>query len=200
MSITAIITHYNIPKNLLDRCIDSVNRFNLDYIIVDDCSKKEYKENLRKYDNVLYLKENLGVAQATIEALKNVKSDYIYRIDADDYILGVPDISSNEDAYINRFNGKISLNFNEFIKRPYAGLNGSVIKTHIAKKIWDVNIRYYEDIIIFSRLINNYKCVFNEIELYFYDSGREGSITSMKDRLKHINYAKNIAKKEYREN
>lgn len=54
--ITAVVTHYNKPKGLLERCIGSLEKFGPDYIIVDDASDNRCKLN----DECLYVYDLSG--------------------------------------------------------------------------------------------------------------------------------------------
>ena len=49
MNVTVLITHFNTPKNLLDRCINSVIDLGYKYLIIDDCSYTEFLPNLLHY-------------------------------------------------------------------------------------------------------------------------------------------------------
>lgn len=194
--ITAIITNYNIPKNLLLRCVKSIEEQGIEYIIVDDCST-ENKNYLVNFKNVHYLKKNSGTYKAFEYGLNLVKTKYTMRVDADDYIVGVPDTSSDMDGYINNIHGKITLNIDDFVKKPYAGLNGAVIKTDIFKKEWYSDLRYCADIIIFVKIVGKYNCVLNEKSLYRYVKRKKNSITAMKDRSMYVRYCKDIMMREY---
>lgn len=197
MTITALVTHYNKPPELLKRCIDSIEKFGLDYVIVDDGSEKT--GHLSEYKNVIYLKENVGTYKAFRIGIESINTLYTMRVDADDYISGVPDIGKGLDAYINNIDGKITLDPQKFSERPYAGFNGAVVKTKVLCEMWFSGVRYYGDIINFSRLISQYKCVLNDKVLYVYDKEVHGSITKRKDKQKHIDYAKAKIKEELKD-
>ncbi len=196
MQITVVITHFNKPFELLKKCIKSIEKYNLKYIIVDDCSDLEYKKDLLALENVIYLEKNQGTYKAFKHGLDFVTTEYTMRVDADDYILGVPNLETMRDAYINDIDNKISLNPLEFLKRPFAGFGGTTVKTDILKKIWFSEIRYYGDIVNFTKLIHGYDCVFNDTNLYHYNRTNNNSITHMKDRLRYIEIAKKIAIKQ----
>lgn len=194
--ITAVVTHYNKPKGLLERCIGSLEKFGLDYIIVDDAS--DNKTHLSSYENVVCLPKNVGPFKAFEQGLNLVRTPYVMRVDADDYILGVPDISSGYDAYINNVHRRISLSPEVFAERPYAGLSGIVAKTDVLKAVWTSDIKYCADIIIFNRIIMRYRCKMNDECLYVYDlSG--SNVTKMPGRKQYIDEAKKIMKKELQE-
>ena len=175
--ITAVVTHYNIPKELFVKCMDSLEKYGINAIIVDDASDYEFRKNLEPYPNVIQLNENVGPYKAFLVGLNNVTTKYVMKVDADDYIIGVPDISTGEDAYINNIDGKISLDPVKFRRFPYAGMNGATVKTSIMKDIWRPTEGFMHDVVIFHRLLLKYKPVFNPKSLYEYVKGREGSIT-----------------------
>jgi glycosyltransferase involved in cell wall biosynthesis len=175
--VTVIVAHYNIPPNLFKKCIDSIEKQGLNYWIVDDCSLPKYMNSLDRFKGVWFLPKNLGPYGAFEFLLDKVETPYVMRVDADDYITGFPDIKDGHDAYVNNVNNKVSIDPVEFRKRPYAGLNGIVVKTDVLKSVWMTKWKYLCDIVIFHRLLLKHDCVMNETSLYVYQSGRKDSIT-----------------------
>lgn len=196
--ITAVITNYNKPPEILKRCIDSVVAQGLKYILVDDAS--DSTEHLEQYENVIMLDENVGAYKAFEIGLNLVDTRYVMRVDGDDYITGVPQIDENYDAIFLNIDGKVTLDVEEFICRPYAGLNGGIIRTNIMKKEWFSGVLYYGDIINFVKIISKYKCKLLDESTYVYD--RDYSfITKMDSKLRfeYIENAKKLAREENRE-
>ena len=193
--ITAIITNYNKPPEILKRCIDSVVAQRVKYIIIDDAS--DNTEHLKQYENVITLDKNVGFYSAFLVGLKQVSTEYVLKVDADDYITGIPDISSGYDAYINNIDEKITLIPEKFIARPYAGLGGAVVKSDVLLDVWGTDLKYYGDIVNFTRLISRYKCKLNDECLYVYDK-KYSLITSMdfSTRMEWITKAKKLAQNE----
>ena len=194
--ITAVVTHYNIPKELFVKCMDSLEEYGINAIVVDDASDLEFRKNLEPYRNVIQLNENVGHYEAFLVGLKKVTTKYVMIVDADDYILGIPDVSTGEDAYINNIEGKIFLDPVKFRRFPYAGMNGATVKICIMNDIWRPTEGVMQDVVIFHRLLLKYKPVFNPESLYKYVNLRPGSITYniAKDRM-----ARKLKKKRRRE-
>jgi glycosyltransferase involved in cell wall biosynthesis len=193
--ITAVVTNYNKPPSIVERCIRSIEDHGLKYIIVDDGS--DDRSHLKKYDRVVELEKNVGTYKAFEIGLALVDTKYVMRVDSDDYIVGVPDVSSGCDAYVNTLNRKVSLNPEEFLRRPYAGLNGITVKTEILKREWYSYVRYAADIIIYMRLIRRYKCCANKDDLYVYDR-QHSNISTMAKRNSHLEFALAIAEVEFK--
>ena len=190
--ITAVVTYYNKPEHILKRCIDSLERFGIDYIIVDDCSGSSF---LNSYKNVISLDENLGHYRAFEIGLKEVKTEFVMKIDADDYITFRNEIFGDYDAYINNIRGKISLDPKVYTTAPYGALGGSIIKRDVLVDVWSTNLKYCNDIVIFTRLICKYKCTFFEKCNYVYDTNYS-SIVTMKNRNKYVIEARKLAREE----
>jgi glycosyltransferase involved in cell wall biosynthesis len=89
-----IIPVYNIDKNSLSTCLDSIlaqTYENFEVCIADDCSnKKETKETLEEYKKkdkrikIIYRKTNGNISAASNTALKMAKGEYICLVDDDD--------------------------------------------------------------------------------------------------------------------
>ena len=91
--VSIITPAYNASK-FIEQCVYSVinqSYMNWEMIIIDDCSDTQTKqkiEALAKLDKriqPIYLKENVGAAQARNRAIKIAKGRYIAFLDADDY-------------------------------------------------------------------------------------------------------------------
>lgn len=86
-----IIPHYNIPQ-LLKRCLNSIpHRPDLQIIVVDDCSEKQYLSSLQcleiefPYVSFCYLSKGGGGGKARNEGLKLARGHYVLFADADDF-------------------------------------------------------------------------------------------------------------------
>ncbi|WP_246857982.1 bifunctional glycosyltransferase/CDP-glycerol:glycerophosphate glycerophosphotransferase [Bacillus cytotoxicus] len=93
--VSIIIPVYN-KEDYIERCLNSVvqqTHQNLEVIVVDDGSTDESKviveQFVQQYDYIrnFRLKKNSGVARARNFGLSKATGDYIYFLDADDYIL-----------------------------------------------------------------------------------------------------------------
>lgn len=117
--ISILIPVYNIGREFLSECLDSIlnqNYKNFEVCLVDDCStKEETKSTLEEYakkDNrikVKYRKENGHISKTTNDALKMAKGEFIALVDDDDLL--------TEDAL---FENVLALNKNKKIDFLYS--------------------------------------------------------------------------------
>jgi len=89
--LISIITPVYNAERFLEETINSVQKqtySNWELILVNDCSKDNSKEIIKKYVSdkirLIDLKENLGVAEARNAGIKSAKGEYIAFLDADD--------------------------------------------------------------------------------------------------------------------
>lgn len=115
--IDVVIPAYNVPENILFRCLASIACQTVvdevDVTIVDDASDEEYKEvydNLAlRFENLMNVKvigytENGGPGVARQYGMDNVSNGYITFIDADDTFNGAYALQALRNA-INLDNG-----------------------------------------------------------------------------------------------
>ena len=104
-----IIPVYNVEK-YIKKCLDSV--FNQSYkdfevIVVDDGTKDNSMELVKKYDVKIINQENMGLSEARNNGVKKAKGEYLIFLDSDDYIekdlLKELDKSSKNNPDIIRF-------------------------------------------------------------------------------------------------
>ncbi|MBR4066395.1 MAG: glycosyltransferase family 2 protein [Bacteroidaceae bacterium] len=94
MLLSIIIPHYNLPKELLEQCIDSITGQGItddDYeiIIVDDGSQfpPTWIQTLHR-DNIKLIESNHGgPGEARNKGIEAARGEYIQFVDADDYLL-----------------------------------------------------------------------------------------------------------------
>ena len=94
--ISVLIPVYNIGKEYLSECLDSIlnqTYENFEVCLVDDCStKEETKETLEEYKKkdkrirVKYRKENGHISKTTNDALEMAKGEFITLVDDDDLL------------------------------------------------------------------------------------------------------------------
>lgn len=96
--ISVIIPVYNTEK-YLEKCLDSLfsqNFTDVEVICVDDGSTDNSLAFLRKYQNIVILKqENNGSGVARNEGLQHASGDYVLFVDSDDWV--------REDAFAKLF-------------------------------------------------------------------------------------------------
>jgi len=95
MDVSVIITSYNYDM-YIERCLRSLisqtlNRFQYEIIVVDDCSTDHTLEILKNYKDEIRLfvnEKNMGLPYSANFGIKASKSQYIVRVDADDFVHG----------------------------------------------------------------------------------------------------------------
>ena len=186
-NLTAVITYYHSKTHeQLKRCIDSLEQFGIKWILVDDFS------DCRPSYPHLRTDENLGPYGAFELGLEHVRTPWVMRVDCDDYLISEPVFEESYDAWCNDFNGKVNLDPEDFFKNPYAGLTGIVVKTPIMRRVWTGESTTFGDIIIFHRLLRQFKVTKYKKDCYVYIPQQSGSITavSWNIRGKQIDVAK----------
>lgn len=110
-----IVPVYNTKKEFFEECVESIKKQSYDkyeVIIVDDGSKKEYRENyckIVKADNrfSIYSQNNLGVSVARNRGVQHATGDYILFVDADDWV--EPDLLEKMNEIIDFYKNKCEL-------------------------------------------------------------------------------------------
>ena len=87
--LSVIVCVYNTEESLFKTCLNSI--FNstikdLEVIVVDDGSTKNYESLLKKYDVKYFKTENKGTLSARIFGVKKCSSPYVCFVDSDDTI------------------------------------------------------------------------------------------------------------------
>jgi len=89
-NVSIIITNYNNAKYLgraIRSCLKQTEK--AEVIVVDDCSTDESQDILYSFGDKIkrvILTENGGVANASNEGIRSADSEYVMRVDSDDYI------------------------------------------------------------------------------------------------------------------
>lgn len=192
MRLSIIIPYYNTQEmtaELLSVLVPQINN-ETEIILVDDGSEKPFMFSLR-YDRVEYIrKENGGVSSARNVGLEKAKGDYIVFIDSDDlvspdYIEQIFDaIKSNPDTVyiswrsIDRKLGKvIESESDEF--NPW----NRCVWNRVFKREWLNGLRFNEGMQVaedddfLKRLPEARSKTYISKPIYFYRSGRDGSLT-----------------------
>lgn len=93
--ISVVVPVYNVRRDMLKECIDSVRNQtydNWELILVDDCStQKQVRETLEEYKNidkihVIYRDENGHISKATNTGIEAAAGKYIGLMDCDDVL------------------------------------------------------------------------------------------------------------------
>lgn len=98
MKVSIIIPVYNAARHI-DRCLESLRKQtyrNLEVLFVDDCSTDNTIDKIKAFIEsndakdldikILFHDRNRGVAAARNTALDSTTGDYVYSLDADDYM------------------------------------------------------------------------------------------------------------------
>ena len=155
-----IIPVYNVEE-YIGKCLDSVfNQTYKDYevIVVNDGTRDNSMDIVKKYDVKIVNKENGGLSSARNKGVEYAKGDYLIFLDSDDYweneLLSKIDESLNNKPDLVRFqiqdvNGEDIVKYEE---EEFEGLNGEdaferIVKFHHVENAWCYAIRrkYYLD-------------------------------------------------------
>lgn len=95
--VSFIITYYNLPVKMLNKCIDSILRLSLqpserEIIVVDDGSDGSPINELMKYgDEIIYVRQkNGGLSAARNKGIDVATGRFIQFVDADDQLIQAP--------------------------------------------------------------------------------------------------------------
>ena len=88
--LSVIICVYNTDEKYFEECISKIYDSTLkdiEVVVVDDGSTKDYSELMKKYNKIKYLKtENQGTLAARIYGVRNATSPYVCFVDSDDTV------------------------------------------------------------------------------------------------------------------
>jgi hypothetical protein len=120
------------------------------------------------------------------------------RVDCDDYLTSEPVFDESYDAWCNDFNGKVYLDTELFLKMPYAALTGITVKTDVMRRVWTSEVTMFGDMIIFHRLLRQFKVTKYDKDCYVYIAQQAGSITATpwSERGRLLKVARNIIHEE----
>ena len=192
--VTAYYKTYDLTKKLIDTLLPQLTN-EVEWIIVDDgCNETRFDEF--KEIKTIHIEENSGACNAYNVGIDNATGSYIGFIDGDDlvsydYIKTLINAinSRNEDLIFMDWQ---DLNTRVVHKRPnnYAGWKCIYKREKLPRfpiyerNVWDVPV--HEEI-----MKDKYTKYYVDKILYFYNSGRVGSVTQMK----YEEYLKNKKRK-----
>lgn len=176
---SVVITNYNNQPYLgraIRSCLkQSLEKDRYEVIVVDDASTDNSKEIIEGFkDKVvpIFLKENVGVAEASNIGIKNALGSFIIRVDSDDYItehtlLFMTEIlAQNHDigfVYADHFKidekenvlDRVVINTPDLIFRHGSGI--MMRKSYLeALGLYDPALRNAEDYDLLKRYLKNY--------------------------------------------
>ena len=213
MKISVIITCHNYAK-YLSRAIRSaidqtLDKRNYEIIVIDDASTDETKEVMNSYEGFIrpiFLKENVGLAQARNIGIRAALGRYVINLDADDYfdekILYIESlflghnpewgavscdyiIVDDKEKHIKRVSGK---------EHPIAC--GIMLRKDLLYDIglYDSKFKVREEEELRKRFEKKYTIINLDIPLYRYRRHRKNLTKNKKEMEK---YKKKLIKKHY---
>ena len=215
-----IIPVYNVEK-YVKKCLDSVFKQSFkdfEVIVVNDGTKDNSMDIVRKYDVKIIEQENQGLSEARNTGVKNAKGDYLIFIDSDDFIekdlLKEVNKSLTNNPDIVRYQARFIKddNITDYNEKEFTGLNGvdafnEIAKYHYVEPAWLYAIRreyynknkyafkkgaYHEDFGLLPLVIFNSKVV-NSINYCGYSYiERSGSIMTNKAYDKTLKKANDV--------
>ncbi|MEZ7500927.1 glycosyltransferase [Psychrobacter sp. Arc29] len=211
--VSIIVPVYN-GEQFLKRCLDSISSQsyeNIEIVIINDGSTDNTKKICEHFlpqeprARVIH-KENEGVSVARNTGLSLVVGEYIYFVDADDYVLpeGIEHlvrkaVESSSDLVVGEYyvasdtseikvSPQIASHSNDFLCSILSGENHSALWNKLFKNTlfndikFSTNIRYMEDKVLVSQLLMVYqpKIAFLNYPVYVYWQDKS-SVTNSKD-------------------
>lgn len=176
--LTAYYKTYDLTEKLANVLIPQL-KDGVEWLIIDDgCNELR----LNKFTNVIHLKENHGGAYAYNRGIEQAKGKYIAIVDCDDLV---------SDDYVDSLLKTIESNNEDLIFMNWMDLNTGAIYKHptniagwkcIYKKdimpLFDESILTTWDIPLHNEIMKpKYSKAYIPKTLYYYNSGRVGSIT-----------------------
>lgn len=162
--ISIIVPCYNCGK-FIDECIESILNFNIknkyEIIVVDDCSKDETQNILKKYENkknvqIYRNEENKGVQYSRNYGLKKAKFDYVMTIDGDDKLN--TKLSERKKGYIDEaidvLENNENIAFVQGIWQMFGDFSGYTITTYPVTEELIVHKHHVQTSIIHRRSDN----------------------------------------------
>jgi len=192
--ITAIILTYNEEIHI-DRCIKSISKFVDEIFIIDSFSNDKTIKKARKYKKVkIFKRQFVHHADQMNWALKNLqfKTDWILRIDADEYIY-----KSKKNLFINKLKEK---NINGYIitrKIKFLGkiINYGITSPHKTLRLWRTGKAHYPNVSMDEQAVVKGRIAI--LDILIIDDNLKGLLYWIK---KHINYSKKEAFEYIRNN
>ncbi len=208
--VSFIITNYNLPVNLLSKCIDSVLALSLrpserEIILVDDGSDLSPINDLVTYgDEIIYVRQKHGgVSIARNTGIQMARGRYVQFIDGDDYLIQAAyehcldivrysqdidvvlfDFTRSEDVREATYNDSEKMRGADYMRNH--NIQGSVCSCLFRKAtrgslLFTPGIQYGEDEEFTPQLLLRADCIcFTDAKAYFYRT-HEASSTHQKD-------------------
>jgi glycosyltransferase involved in cell wall biosynthesis len=191
INTSVIITSYNKEK-FLARCIrsclkQSLNPASYEVIVVDDASTDNSRKIIKGFGNKvkpIFLKKNVGVAEASNVGIKAALGSFVIRVDADDYInenmllfmtqilidnLDIGFVYGDHFLVNEREDKDNRLNLNTIDKLFRHGAGIMFRKSNLeAIGLYDSDLRNAEDYDLLTRYLKNFDGYYLRLPLYRY--------------------------------
>jgi len=185
---------YELTKKILEVLVPQLNK-DVEVILVDDGCNEERLDDFKDKIKIIHLKENKGGAYACNVGIFESKGQYIGVIDSDDMISNdyietlLNAIDSHDEDVIfmdwqDMNTGEITHHPNNYA--PWKAIyNRKVIPLFPEGTIYSYDVKFYND-------LNEkpYTKYYIDKVLYFYNSNREGNLTTRKERIRKENMIK----------
>ena len=217
--VSFVLTYYNLPVELLCKCIDSILVLSLrpserEIIVVDDGSDNSPLNEMMKYgDDIIYVrKRNGGLSTARNQGLEMAQGEYVQFVDGDDQLVQAPYehcldiIRYHQDAdmvlfdFTNRLSAESAALTDDM--QPTSGCDymrhnnvhgtacGYLFRRSIIGDLRFTPGIYHEDEEFTPLLLLRAEKVYPTTAKAYYYHQRQGSITTGKDKL-HIDKRRN---------
>ncbi len=206
--VTFVVTYYNLPVEMLCRCIDSIlalslRPFEREILIIDDGSEVSPMNELMRYgDDIIYIRQkNQGLSMARNKGIDAACGKYIQFVDADDHLVQVAYEHCLDTIRINENIDMVMFDFTTtdnsgatYEDTPLTSGTEYMARNNIHGTAWGYLFRkaivgelrftpgiYHEDEEFTPLLlIRAEQMCCTDAKAYFYDK-REGSITTKAD-------------------
>jgi glycosyltransferase involved in cell wall biosynthesis len=183
--VSVIVTNYNY-SNYLARCVRSClaqQNVNCEVVVIDDCSTDNSLEVLEPFKEEIKIicnKKNIGVAASANIGIKSAKSQYVIRVDADDFINSETCyfmksyLEANHDAFGVACDYVLVDNHEDVIERKCAEKNniscGIMYRRDLLLQLGSYNpkMRHREEEELRKRLGDFYKIHYLKMPFYRY--------------------------------
>lgn len=182
---------YDLTKKLLEVLIPQLND-NIEVILVDDGCNETRLDEFKDKIKIIHLKENKGGAYASNVGIFEAKGKYIGFIDSDDmissdYIKVLLNAINNHDEDVIFMDWQ-DMNSGAIVKRPNNYAPWKAIYDRKVIPIFPEGRRYSYDVPFYEELNSKeYTKYYTDKLLYFYNSNREGNLTTEKEKLRKEN-------------
>ena len=190
--VTIIILTYNEQIHI-KRCIKSVYSIADNIIVIDSFSSDKTLQICKRFKKIkIYQRKFKHQADQMNWALKNlkIKNDWIFRIDADEYLCNF-----NKNFFLKKLNNKKINGYLITRKIKFLGktINYGLTSPHKTLRIWRNSKGYYENLSVDEQVVVKGKI--SSLDYLIIDENLKGFLFWIR---KHISYSKREAIEYYK--